>query len=274
MADLLLTPEDSSRREHRGDPRKELLLLFLASGAVFAAGPPILLLYLAFFLVQLAGTGLSPLRLLAASRAFLFLLFLFCLAAFIQDRFPRDGLPPGESLLPAAARLCLRLLGLYTAGVLFLRRTGIGEIRRAAAWTVSFIPRLPAQTAGLLISLTFGYAWALRELWDTIRDAQKVRGMEHVRNPVKRLAAPLFPLLLNSILRSRTSADALTVRGLELSAGQEDPDPSGDGEPLTGRRFRQTLFPGNRRNQKPRLFLNAAALFLPLMAQHLLPRLL
>jgi len=262
MADLLLTPEDCTRREHRGDPRKELLLLFLTSGAVFAAEPPVLLLYLILFLVRLAGTGLSLLRLLSASRGFLFLIVLFFLAAFLQDRFPGAGRPSAGSLLPAAARLCLRLLGLYTAGVLFLRRTGIGEIRRAAAWTVSFIPRLPARTVGLLISLTFGYAWALRELWDTIRDAQKVRGMEHVRNPVKRLTAPLFPLLLNSILRSRTSADALTVRGMEMSSGEED---------LTGRRFRQTLFPGNRKNRNPRLLLNAAVILLPLTAQYLLP---
>jgi len=49
--------------------------------------------------------------------------------------------------------------------------------------------------------------------YDRILDAQKCRGSEKIKNPIKRVISPLFPLLVNSIVRSDTMGIALEARG-------------------------------------------------------------
>ncbi len=219
MADLLNYTPGGNRLTKR-DPRCKLLIIIILPFFVFRFSILISLSLSIFFLLLNHFSGFKIKSLIKSSRGFLFILLLLPGAVMLREGFSGksvsafDFLKPGASL-SSSLELSLRLLTLYLLVILFIRATGTLQFSNAASWFLSFIPGFPARKTGLLLNLTFNMIPGLMDQWDKIHAAQLTRGIGSVRNPVKRVFAPLFPLLLNSIIRSEITAQALEVRGFK-----------------------------------------------------------
>ncbi|MBI9102934.1 MAG: energy-coupling factor transporter transmembrane protein EcfT [Spirochaetales bacterium] len=224
MADILASSKVSSNFLSKRDPRLKLIFLFLFSILAFRFSLLSNIIILPLITAGVMRTGFTLQRLIKSSFGFLIIIILppaLALIHLLQET-------TGQSL-ESASLFSLSLLNIYLFSILIIRSTGLRALQNGTSWFVSFIPFLSARKAGLMMGMTLSTLPRILVEWGQIRDAQKARGGDGSKNPVKRLTTPLLPLILNTILKAETTADALESRGFQ------------EKESLSGKTFRKYI---------------------------------
>lgn len=181
------------------DPRLKLLILFIFTPLVFQHHPIVLPMDIILILAGLYSSNLNPWSFLKNSSGILSILIFFILLG-------------GREQLETTTLFSSRLFLTYSAGILFIRTTPAQQIRHALSWFLLPLPGRIALNISTSIGLVFSMFPMIMSEYHMIIDAQKCRGSEKIKNPAKRIIAPLFPLLVNSIVRSEIMGIALESR--------------------------------------------------------------
>jgi energy-coupling factor transporter transmembrane protein EcfT len=201
---------------HDWDSRCKLAALVMTGGAAFGAGPAALA---GLSLIPAAAAAVSGLALLRIAKDLkVFFIFLFFLVA------THALFTPGEELMqlgwigvsrPGLAHglvLAWRLFLVTACGVLFAATTPNSRIRATVEWFLRPLPGVPhariASMMGLLLSLLPGILASS----NAVSCAQQARGVEQVKNPVRRLRLFATALLRTVFSRSQNLALAMTAR--------------------------------------------------------------
>jgi energy-coupling factor transport system permease protein len=204
---------------HRLDARVKVTLLFvLIATAFFINGLIGLGLFLAFMLVVIAFSSLTP-RLVLKALAPLAFLLLFPLVFnlfFFADGTTLVSWGPIRITNEGAYRACfmtLRLLALFLSATLLTLTTSPIALCDAAASMLRPFERfgVPAYEISLLISIALRFIPTLMEDFDRIRKAQIARGAAFGRGgPLTRLRA-LIPCLVPLFAQSFRHAEDLAL---------------------------------------------------------------
>jgi len=212
--ELFLSPL-TGRISRSRDPRGKLFLLFLYAPLTFLRPLPLQTLDFFLLLGGLTATRITPVRFLWKSRGFLFLLFFFLIMHEMNLSGGGGGanlhLRLGRNISQTLPKI-MPLLLVYAAGILFIRTTGQSEIRRGLTFFLLPLPGSWSERIGTALGLTFTMLPLLLGEFRKIQEAQQSRGGENIKNPVRRLTLPLFPLLVNSLVRSRSLGEAMEAR--------------------------------------------------------------
>lgn len=203
------------RRSRAWDPRAKTLILFLYAPLTFLRPLPLQILDFLLLLGGLGATGLTPLRFLWKSRGFLILLLFFLVMhtiALASESSEATFLYRFIGEIPEALPKIIPLILVYSGGILFVRTTGHAEIRRSLTFLLLPLPGFWSERIGTALGLTFTMLPLLLGEFRKIREAQVSRGGDNLKNPVRRMALPLFPLLVNSLVKSRSLAEAMEAR--------------------------------------------------------------
>lgn len=210
---------------HRLDARSKLILLVLLDLIALSVSPlrlfPITALLLVLGIIQ----KLPFFMLLRQTRLF-YLMLLFVLLA-------RSITTPGFEILTVAsfsmtqegihsgAIYCWRLLLVLYFGILFIRTTKILDIKAAIQWFLKPLPWVPEKRLAMMISLMLRFLPLILEKSGTISDAQKARGIEQIRNPLRRLR--LFSVALLSAVFKTADQLAIAMEARSYSENRSDP---------------------------------------------------
>lgn len=206
---------------HRMDPRVKLLMglaltffLWRMDGTATA-----LVSLVALLALVRAGVTLSALK---RDLGFLFWLLALVIASrslnlpgppvspWLPDCVSAPGMADG--LLAAGRILTVSLLG-----CLLVATTRSGEIRAAVAWFLEPVPGVPAGRVATMISLLVRFLPLILRRFHETRAAQAARGADLVKNPVRRMALLVIPVLRRVLL----DADHL-VLAMEARCYTED----------------------------------------------------
>ena len=208
MADLLNFSFRSNSFFLQIDPRGKLILLIIFPICSFLLSTQFMLLLSPILFFGIIYTDIKVSLLLKSSIGFFVILLFLPLSVLIRNL---SNHADGE--IYQALEFSLALLNIYLFSIFIIRITGVRGIQNGITWYLSFVPFIPSRKIGLLIGLTLSTLPQIFSDWNRIIDAQKSRGIESTRNPLRRLASPLFPLFLNTILKSVAIAAALETRG-------------------------------------------------------------
>lgn len=184
---------------HRLDVRSKIAILLLLNLAGLQSSP--LWLGIIFFLliILIVHLKLSILAIISQTRWFLVLLvFVFVVRSVsIEGRvlFSILSLEISVEGVQSAAIYCWRLICVLLAGILFVSSTTSSDIRAGIEWFLRYIPFLPEKRVAIMISLMIRFLPMILDASREIRDAQKSRGIDQVKNPIKRLVVFSVPLL-------------------------------------------------------------------------------
>ncbi len=209
MADLnafAYTPGHSSL--HGMDPRFKLACLLVMSLAMVQCGAWTLL-----GLFALAGLGAAagrvPLLSMLASVRFFFVLLLFIILV-------RGLAAPGPGLSPdgliQGAVISGRLLVILIASAVFVATTRAGSVFSAVRWFLKPVPFVSEVQVAMMLSLMVRFVPVLLDEVGKVVEAQKARGLELRKNPVRRMVLIVPPLLDRVFCRAQDLALALTAR--------------------------------------------------------------
>jgi energy-coupling factor transport system permease protein len=203
------------------DPRGKIILLFLFAPLTFLRPLPLQGLDFLLLLGGLWFSKMNPVRFLWKSRGVLVLL-LFFLVMHGLNRAADGGT---ENLIfrlfqeiPGAVSRITPLWLVYTAGILFIRTTGHSEIRQGLTYLFLPFPGALSERIGTALGLTFTMIPLLMGEFRKIREAQRSRGGDIIKNPFRRITLPLFPLLVNSLIHSRRLAEAMEARAWDTKS--------------------------------------------------------
>jgi energy-coupling factor transporter transmembrane protein EcfT len=200
MAELIvLSYKPGNSFLHNLDSRCKLFILLLINILSLNAAPR----YLASISVLLTTLFVwqkIPLKaaLLQTRLFFLLLLFVWLTRAFFT---PGDALIKISGIMltregmVSGALYCWRLVIILIAGILVISTSKTLEIKGAIQWFLKPVPLLPEKRVAMMISLMIRFLPLILEQGNEISDAQKSRGVEQVKNPVKRLSIYTVPLM-------------------------------------------------------------------------------
>ncbi|NCC94771.1 MAG: energy-coupling factor transporter transmembrane protein EcfT [Opitutae bacterium] len=135
------------------------------------------------------------------------------LAGLDNLHFSRQGLVMG---LIFAWRVMLVVVG----GMLLMATTRTRALRAAVAWFLKPLPGVPARRTALMMGLVVRFIPEIVHQYGEIRDAQRARGIESCRNPVRRLSCLTTGLMRRTLLRADRLALAMTARGYTEGGGE------------------------------------------------------
>lgn len=213
---------------HRLDPRTKQLLIMMLGGIGAGAGAGVTFLCLLSLMMAFLGraAGLSFGRVVREMRYFLiFLMFVFLARAL---SFPQGFLPvTGMDAAIAAGLVCWRLLVVVGMGLLLVATTRIAAIRTAMVWFLRPVPGIDARKAATMVGLVVRFLPLILFQAGEMADAQRARGIDRCKNPLRRLkwfAIPLFRRVflgadeLTAALEARCYNDQRTLTDLAFSA--------------------------------------------------------
>lgn len=158
---------------------------------------------------------------LKQSRFFFLLLFLTFLSRvfFTQstDFWQVYTFKLGIEGIQSGTMFCWRMTLILVTGIIFISSAKTEEINAATQWYFKPIPFIPEKRLGTMISLMIRFLPLIMEKADEIHTAQKSRGIEGVKNPIKRLVLFSVPL----IKKVFESADRMVI-AMEARCYNED----------------------------------------------------
>lgn len=200
---------------HRMDGRLKLLCLLLLSFSVSLAKMPAH--YAAAFCLLCAALSAAKLPLAALLREMR--LFAFLLAAvFLANAFFTDGDPlPYLACFSiqgtqTGARFAVRLILMIMACTVMTGTTSLLDFRNIIEWYLRPVPFVPEVKAATIVNLTFVLIPVILDSYTEMMDAQKARGIELQKNPVKRVRYMLIPLLGRTLRRADEIVFAMEAR--------------------------------------------------------------
>lgn len=226
MAELIvLSYKPGTSFLHKLDIRCKLFVLLLINMLAFKATPQYLgsisLLLIVMFIWQKI-----PLKstLYQTRLFFLLLVFVFCSRAVFTQGDPLfifvDIVVTQPGII-SGALYCWRLSVVLIGGILLISTSQTLEIKSAIQWFLKPIPLVPEKRIAIMISLMIRFLPLILEQAAEISDAQKARGIEQVKNPVRRLSLLTVPLLR----RFLNTADRLVLAMESRCYSEQRTDP-------------------------------------------------
>ena len=198
-------------RLHRLDARVKIAALAMVGTATAAADPAGLSLLSILLIAGLVDVRLDLVRLMAATRTLMVMLVgVALLRAFFVPGDPLLRFGPLILSRQGAADglgFAWRILLVVAGGALFTATTRIWAVRAAVAWVLVPFPGVPARRAATMMGLLVRFIPDILQQAIETRNAQRARGIEACRNPVRRLAVFTTGLMRRTLLR----ADRLTL---------------------------------------------------------------
>ncbi len=210
-------------RLHGCDPRVKLAMVALLGIAAAGAGPAGLLLLSAGLLAALADVGLSPVRL--AADTWLVLAMLAMVALLRSLTVPGtpiaglDPLPMSRQGLVLGLLFAWRVWLVVAGGILLMATTRTRALRAAVEWVLTPLPAAPAKRIALMMGLVVRFIPEILRQYGETRDAQRARGIDACRNPVRRLSSLTVGLMRRTLLQADRMALAMMARGYSESGG-------------------------------------------------------
>jgi biotin transport system permease protein len=204
-------------RLHRIDGRGKLAALVALSLAGLNASPWALGALSIAAVAAISTARLSLGTILRELRYFFILLALILLA--------RGLFTPGAPVVTAAGfslslegladggRICWRLLLVVVLGMVFVSTTRSSEIRSAIAWVLKPVPGIPEGQVATMIGLLIRFLPVIFAEVSETSLAQRARGSERQKNPVRRTVRLLSPVMRRTFLRADQLTLAMVSRG-------------------------------------------------------------
>lgn len=218
MAELTLwayRPGDSPL--HRLDPRFGLLLLILLSLTALRAGPVGLLVFTIACTAMIMHIGIGIRRLMRDLRyAAVLLLFIIAARSLVTAGEPLltlFGLTLTREGLLTGGLIAWRLLIIILVGAIFMLSARPSGIRSAIEWYLTPVPLIPQARVGMMLGLLLRFIPVIFRQSGEISDAQRARGVENVKNPIRRLIILVIPLLRKVFLTADDLSIAMAARG-------------------------------------------------------------
>jgi energy-coupling factor transporter transmembrane protein EcfT len=117
----------------------------------------------------------------------------------------------GEGLREGA-RVCLRLGLVFLLGSLLVATTRSSEIRAGVQWFLKPLPFISAERVGTMLGLLVRFLPVIFEEVARVSDAQRARGVENRRNPLRRAVKLGIPVMSRILERSDRLALAMEAR--------------------------------------------------------------
>jgi energy-coupling factor transporter transmembrane protein EcfT len=196
---------------HRLDPRTKQVLILVLGGIAAGGGVTFLCLLSLAAIVFGAAAGLGAWRVIREIRYFLFFLVFVFLARSLS--FSSHWLPVVRmDAALAAGMVCWRLLVVVGMGLLLVVTTRIAHIRAAMVWFLGPVPGVNQYKAATMVGLVVRFLPLILFQAAEMADAQRARGVERCRNPLRRLKWFAIPLLRRVFLAADELTDALEAR--------------------------------------------------------------
>lgn len=204
-------------RLHLADPRVKIVALALFGITAGGVGPQGLAVLSMLVLVGMIDVRLSPLPLVRAAGLLLAMLLLVALlrALFVPGApLLRIG-PLGLSRPGAVSGACFawRIVLVVLAGALLTTTTRTWAVRAAVAWGLRPLPGPAGRRVATMMGLLVRFIPEILAQAAATRDAQRARGVEACRNPVRRLTLFVSGLMRRTLLRADRLTLAMTARG-------------------------------------------------------------
>jgi len=202
---------------HRLDPRFGLLILIMFSLTVLRAGLPALVLF-SIACIGLSGhLGIGIARLIRELR-YVAVLLLFIVAArgLVTAGHPIVsifGLALTEEGVATGILIAWRLLIIIILGAMFMLSARPSAIKAAIEWYLKPVPWIPHARVGMMLGLLLRFIPVIFFQSGEVADAQRARGVERVKNPIRRLMILVIPLLRKLFLTADELATAMAARG-------------------------------------------------------------
>jgi biotin transport system permease protein len=184
---------------HRLDIRCKITCLMLLNLTIFQVSPESLL-----SLTLLVAFLFSHLK-ISVKKTLLNLRLFFLILVFIL--LTRAIYTPGDALLDLKVIIitrqgvysgviyCWRLILIFISGLVFVCSSSVSTIKSGIQWFLRPLPLVPEKRVAVMISLMIRFLPLILHQAREISEAQKARGIEKVKNPIKRLTLYSIPLL-------------------------------------------------------------------------------
>jgi energy-coupling factor transporter transmembrane protein EcfT len=200
---------------HRMDPRRKVAAVALLSVTVGLAESKADLLIVTLFIISAAYLSRLTFRLfLEELRRFTLLI----VATILIQAWGGPGAAVpfipclSQAGLMTGALFAWRLVMVVIIGLLLTGTTRLVEIRGAIYWFLRLLPLVPAARVATMFSLTLNLIPLIFDQAATVREAQLVRGIGLVKNPLKRLYCLVWPVMRETFGRADELILALESR--------------------------------------------------------------
>ena len=202
---------------HQADGRVKLACMIVyALTATLAAGDWRLLVLTLGLAAALLGSGLPVARLVSEIRYFLF--FLIVIMVFHTWSVPGNPIPhlpiPGATWegLASGLRFGWRILLIIGICVVLTGTTTLTTLKHGVEWFLRPVPFIREARVATMFSLTFVLLPLIFDQAAEISAAQKARGIENRKNPIRRIGSLALPLLMQTFRRADEMAFAMESR--------------------------------------------------------------
>ncbi|MCD4744601.1 MAG: energy-coupling factor transporter transmembrane protein EcfT [Desulfobacteraceae bacterium] len=211
---------------HNLDTRYKLVMMCLISIGILKALFPALALISIILITAMLNIGIKPLNSLNHLKYFLILLFfIFLSRAFTtpgEPLFSIFGVSVSSYGIKDGALVSIRFLIIMLLGMIFSHTTKPSSIKSAAEWFLKPVPFIPEKRASLMIGLSIRFLPLIIELSKQVSDAQKARCADNQKNPVKKIARLILPVLKKTFQTADNLALAMESRC--FSEDRTDPE--------------------------------------------------
>lgn len=193
---------------HEMDARVKLCALMGVALSVFGSDVPGLILLSILLALGITVTRLPFTPVLRQLRAFGVLILVIVIIkafSFRSPHFSLNGLREG-------AVYSWRLILVVISAIIFISTTKTTETRDAIVWTLRPFPESFRAKAAAMISLTLSFVPTVFDQASSIRLAQKSRGIDSAKNPIKKLSSYGVPLAIRTFSKADNIARAMQAR--------------------------------------------------------------
>lgn len=201
-------------------------MMCLISIGILKALFPALALISIVLVAAMLNVGIKPLNSLNHIKYFLILLFFVFISRALttpgEPLFSIFGVPVSGYGIKDGALVSIRFLIIMLLGMIFSHTTKPSSIKSAAEWFLKPVPFIPEKRASLMIGLSIRFLPLIIELSKQVSDAQKARCADNQRNPVKKIARLILPILKKTFQTADNLALAMESRC--FSENRTDPE--------------------------------------------------
>jgi energy-coupling factor transporter transmembrane protein EcfT len=193
---------------HEMDARVKLCALMGVALSVFSSDVPGLMLLSILLALGITITRLPISPVLRQMRTFGVLILAIVIIrafSFRPPHFSLNGLHEG-------AVYGWRLILVVISAVIFISTTKTTETRDAIVWMLKPFPESFRAKTAAMISLTLSFVPTVFDQASIIRLAQKSRGIDSVKNPIKKLSAYGVPLAIRTFSKADNVVRAMQAR--------------------------------------------------------------
>jgi energy-coupling factor transporter transmembrane protein EcfT len=201
---------------HKTDGRIKLVCMIIFTITISFAGEVQLTILTLGLAAALVGSRLPVHRLVSEIKYFLF--FLIIVMAFHTWSVP--GTPilhlpiPGATWegLRSGLRFGWRLLLIIGTCAILTGTTSLSALKNVVEWFLRPVPFIREARVATMFSLTFVLLPLIFDQAAEISDAQKARGIENCKNPLRRIGFLTLPLLVHTFRRADEMVLAMESR--------------------------------------------------------------